>query len=245
MEPATSARIVTPIDAATAADDGGGFTSITKETAKNQNQGKGAPKIPPEPQPPNIPTKIDPITALQEAIDALSLSMFESLRSLRDAVAPESGNLGVSPRNADTTNEQQQSHLDSDELWHAYRKGDVKVREMMHKGDTNPTIVTDRKEFLRLHARMEMQKDTELVFSLANDVLTKSTMIDTHVDTHLSDMMKYTRTQQMERIATLVEENNLVQQELQSMYEKARERRSQCRQAILSKTSQVLDIEEE
>mmetsp|Transcript_34468 Transcript_34468/g.35056 ORF Transcript_34468/g.35056 Transcript_34468/m.35056 type:complete len:171 (+) Transcript_34468:114-626(+) len=38
--------------------------------------------------------KIDHITSLQEGIDSLSLSLFEALRGLRDAVAPESGNLG-------------------------------------------------------------------------------------------------------------------------------------------------------
>jgi hypothetical protein len=35
-------------------------------------------------------TKIDPITAVQDSIDALALSLFEALRGVRDAVAPES-----------------------------------------------------------------------------------------------------------------------------------------------------------
>ena len=34
--------------------------------------------------------KIDPITAVQDSIDALALSLFEALRGVRDAVAPES-----------------------------------------------------------------------------------------------------------------------------------------------------------
>ena len=35
-------------------------------------------------------TKIDPITAVQDSIDSLALSLFEALRGVRDAVAPES-----------------------------------------------------------------------------------------------------------------------------------------------------------
>jgi len=36
------------------------------------------------------PSKIDPITAVQDSIDGLALSLFEALRGVRDAVAPES-----------------------------------------------------------------------------------------------------------------------------------------------------------
>ena len=35
-------------------------------------------------------TKIDPITAVQDSIDSLALSLFEALRGVRDAVAPQS-----------------------------------------------------------------------------------------------------------------------------------------------------------
>ena len=37
-----------------------------------------------------LPSKIDPITAVQDSIDGLALSLFEALRGVRDAVAPES-----------------------------------------------------------------------------------------------------------------------------------------------------------
>jgi hypothetical protein len=201
----------------------------------------------------NNTMKIDRITALQEAIDGLSLSMFESLRSLRDAVAPESGNLGVSPNHStaaakDKDNETQPP-MDSEELWHAYRKGDVTVREMMHKGDNNNNTatnsITERKEFMRLYARMEMQKDTDLVIQLANTVLSKSNAIDEQVETCIPGMMDMTRQEQMELIHELVQENNEVQQELQSLYQQVLQRRTKCRNAILSKTSHVLDIAEQ
>ena len=48
--------------------------------------------------------KVDHITSLQEGIDGLSLSLFEALRGLRDAVAPESGNLGGMNANGDGAN---------------------------------------------------------------------------------------------------------------------------------------------
>ena len=46
--------------------------------------------------------------------DGLSLSMFEALRGLRDAVAKESGNLGITQNT-----EQQQEEPDTDELLHS------------------------------------------------------------------------------------------------------------------------------
>ena len=35
-------------------------------------------------------SKIDPVTCVQDSIDSLALSLFEALRGVRDAVAPES-----------------------------------------------------------------------------------------------------------------------------------------------------------
>ena len=47
------------------------------------------------------PSKIDPITAVQDSIDSLALSLFEALRGVRDAVAPESLEVpGARPPNA-------------------------------------------------------------------------------------------------------------------------------------------------
>jgi hypothetical protein len=44
-------------------------------------------------------TKIDPITAVQDSIDSLALSLFEALRGVRDAVAPESLETGAAAAN--------------------------------------------------------------------------------------------------------------------------------------------------
>ena len=49
-------------------------------------------------------TKIDPITAVQDSIDSLALSLFEALRGVRDAVAPESLDASSSSAAAATGN---------------------------------------------------------------------------------------------------------------------------------------------
>jgi hypothetical protein len=97
--------------------------------------------------------KIDPITALQDDIDGLSLAMFEGLRGLRDAVAPESGNLagegnptanatatdendnttnnvngGTGSGNGSTTNT---AAPDLEEMWLAYQRGDPYTVKLM------------------------------------------------------------------------------------------------------------------
>ena len=48
--------------------------------------------------------------------------MFEALRGLRDAVAPESGNLGGNNAAANG-NGDSSSEPDFDEFWHSYRSG--------------------------------------------------------------------------------------------------------------------------
>ena len=49
--------------------------------------------------------------------------MFEALRGLRDAVAPESGNLGGNNAAAANGNGESSSEPDFDEFWHSYRSG--------------------------------------------------------------------------------------------------------------------------
>ena len=101
--------------------------------------------------------KIDPITALQDDIDGLSLAMFEGLRGLRDAVAPESGNLAGegNPNDATATDENNNNNNnnttnncnetntvapDLEELWLAYQHGDpstVKLMQSIVSGANN------------------------------------------------------------------------------------------------------------
>ena len=65
-------------------------------------------------------TKIDPITAVQDSIDSLALSLFEALRGVRDAVAPESletrGGAGANNNNNNKNNVGQAFKQEAEEL---------------------------------------------------------------------------------------------------------------------------------
>ena len=186
--------------------------------------------------------------------DGLSLSMFEALRGLRDAVAPESGNLAAQAGNGDNANNNT-SEPDLEDLWHAYRQGDPNVVAMFHKaaastsnttgGDQNSTSTTNlqRGDFVRLHAKMEMEKDTQQVLALAKTVLDKSEEIDDQVD--VLPGMNRTRTEQMQVIERLIAENASAAQELQDAYDAAKRRRDSSRTFIREQTCKALGIEEE
>ena len=171
--------------------------------------------------------------------------MFEALRGLRDAVAPESGNLGSSSPNNDSNNEQP----DTDELWHAYKTGDPEVVRMVQTSlSKDQTInaslkLTSREDFVRWHAKMEMEKDTELVMKLASTVLEKSEAIDKQVEA-LPGMQR-TRAQQMEYLEKLIDSNQEAARELEEAYAAAKIKRDACRQFIEDKTSEALGIDEE
>jgi hypothetical protein len=228
--------------------------------------------------------KIDPITSLQEMIDDLSLSMFEALRKLRDAVAPESGSLGrttqvpTTPHNDDidssNNNDNNNSNISSndnnnnnnsasatrtrsatnntnnnndvDELWHHYRVGDD-VEIMNHIQQACMALqlpakkLTRREEFVRIHAYMNMQKDQNLVSSLASDILYHSSNIDHHVSNTIPGMHR-TASQQRYHIAQLLQHHHHVSQELQSLYDTTVSLRTQCRQYVLDHTIEALDI---
>ncbi|KAG7345130.1 mediator of RNA polymerase II transcription subunit 21 family protein [Nitzschia inconspicua] len=180
--------------------------------------------------------KIDQISALQDGIDSLSLAMFEALRGLRDAVAPESGNLGggagsANNNNSDTTG-------DFEEFWQSYKNGDAETVALVKK--LSPTPPSKREDYIRIHAKVEMEKDAELVARLASTVLQKSANIDDCVS-QLPGMHR-TRTQQMEYIRTLLEQNQKVAQILEDKYRIASERRDQVRQYVKDRTCEALGI---
>ena len=186
--------------------------------------------------------KIDPITALQDAIDGLSLSIFDALRSLRDAVAPESGNLGANP-NQNHHGNSTSNEPDIEDLWHSYKHGDTKVRALMHKGDPDHPVIQRREDFIRLHAKMEMQKDTDLVFRLAGSILSKSQDIDEQVERLPG--MDCTRDEQIEQIKHLLEQNEIAKKTLEESYDKALKSRNRCRETIKERIGKTLGIEAE
>lgn len=169
-------------------------------------------------------------------VDGLSLAMFEALRGLRDAVAPESGNLGGN------TGSTESAEPDMEELWGLYRAGDKDITAMIHKASGGATI-QKREDFVRLYAKMEMEKDTELVTKLASTVLEKSAQIDLQLDSLPG--INRTRQEQMKRIEELIVQNKSSSEELDSAYKLARQRRDSCRAYVKESTSVALGIEEE
>ncbi|GKY98589.1 hypothetical protein MPSEU_000815600 [Mayamaea pseudoterrestris] len=174
-------------------------------------------------------------------IDGLSLAMFEALRSLRDAVAPDSGNLGANS-STNTNAQEQQQPPDIDDLWQAYKSGDKQVVEQIHAANGG-VILQKREDFIRVHAKMEMDKDTELVQRLASSVLNKSAEIDEKVDA-LPGMHR-TKAEQMGRIEELLELNKQAVEELETTYTAAKERRDACREFIRINACKALGVEED
>jgi hypothetical protein len=191
--------------------------------------------------------KIDKISALQDGIDSLSLAMFEALRGLRDAVAPESGNLGGENQansggsNAQSNNNTEGTENDFEEFWQSYRNGDPETVAMVKKVSLTPP--KKREDFIRIHAKVEMEKDAELVKKLAETVLQKSADIDRQVSA-LPGMHR-TRTEQMKIIEELLEKNCLAARKLEETYKAAEERREIVRKFVRIHTCEALGIVEE
>jgi hypothetical protein len=176
--------------------------------------------------------------------------MFEALRRLRDAVAPESGNLGVSHGNQQPLQDSQAAAAspsassepeNTDELWNLYRSGDGEVVARVHRA-TRGVPVQKRDEFVRVHAKLEMEKDAELVSSLAASVLQRSAEIDGMVDSLPG--MNRTREEQMRIIEGLISLNREAAQELEDAHAAATERQAACRAFVQRHTCEALGIDE-
>ncbi len=191
----------------------------------------------------NIHQKVDHITSLQEGIDGLSLSLFEALRGLRDAVAPESGNLGGMNANGDGTNNgpTESSENDFEEFCQSYQNGDQATLALVKKITTTPP--KQREDFLRIHKKIEMQKDAVLVKKVASTVLEKSADIDRKVSS-LPGMHR-TRTEQMKLIEELIEKNRETSKKLEETYVRAEEQRQRVRAFVREHTCQALGIIED
>ena len=187
--------------------------------------------------------KVDHITSLQEGIDGLSLSLFEALRGLRDAVAPESGNLGGMNANGDGANNSptESSENDFEEFCQSYQNGDAATVALVKKLTTTPP--KQREDFLRIHKKIEMQKDAVLVKKVASTVLEKSADIDRKVSS-LPGMYR-TRTEQMKLIEELIEKNRVTSKKLEETYVRAKEQRRKVRAFVREHTCQALGIIED
>lgn len=161
--------------------------------------------------------------------------MFEALRGLRDAVAPESGNLGGN------TDSNENSEPDFEDFWQSYRNGDPETLAIVKK--VSPTTPQKREDLIRIYDKVELMKDAELVKELASTVLEKSEAIDERVS-GLPGMHR-TRAEQMEYIEALLIKNKMAAQKLGETYEKAQERRDQVRAFVRRNTCTALGIVED
>eukprot|EP00980_Cylindrotheca_fusiformis_P009729 scaffold2149_cov187-Cylindrotheca_fusiformis.AAC.7 len=175
---------------------------------------------------------------LRCAEGALSLAMFEALRGLRDAVAPESGNLG-GDSNSNQNNENTEPDLD--EFWSLYRNGDPTTVALVRK--VSPTPPSKREDYARIFAKIESLKDATLVKRLADTVLEKSADIDERV-TKLPGMNR-TQSQQMDYIQDLLKRNQEVAMKLEDTFKQAKESRSRIRSCVKENTCKALGIVEE
>mmetsp|Transcript_12189 Transcript_12189/g.17323 ORF Transcript_12189/g.17323 Transcript_12189/m.17323 type:complete len:225 (+) Transcript_12189:2-676(+) len=189
--------------------------------------------------------KIDPITAVQDTIDSLSLSLFESLRGLRDAVAPESAQTGPNntgqPIQINSAAAQTNTDPDYDSFLIAYHNDEPEALELVAKADGRPPRT--KEEYLKLLSKIEMDKDITLVSRLAQEILSKSAAVDDLVS-KLPGIHR-TKTDQMNLIESLLEKNRKAEEELDNMYEKAESKRDEIRQMLKSVTCNTLGIEEE
>lgn len=176
--------------------------------------------------------------------------MFEALRGLRDAVAPESGNLGTGQQNNeqdggnsngnnDATNE---SPLDTyEDFWQAYRAGDPEIVAEVRR--VSPTPPTKNADYIRIHSRLEMEKDAVLVSKLAKTVLEKSAIIDQRVSSIRG--VHRTKAEQMTYMEQLLEHTQQADEKLAEAYQRAEERREAVLKFVMENAHQALGIEEE
>lgn len=202
--------------------------------------------------------KIDPITEIQDAIDSLSLSLFEALRALRNAVAPESfsmdneskGNLEEDANNSASLLQTRAvkgrsaidyEDMDYDDFLMAYHEDDPFALELIKISDGKPPKT--REEYAKLRAMNEMKTAMSVTKSEAENILSKSAALDDLVAALPG--MNRTKKEQMERIQELIDENNKVNEELQLAYKEAEKKRQEIRLALKKVTCKALCIEQE
>lgn len=213
--------------------------------------------------------KIDPVTALQDTIDSLSLSLFESLRGLRDAVAPQvafdpnsaNASAGIAIQQNGENNTRVELGKKSDPLsfsdYGEYLATTIKNlqpagsnlagRRNPLEGEENDDKILAaplrRDEYNKLVANAERDEDTDLVKRLASTVLEKSQAVDESVS-NLPGMGR-TKCEQMTLIGRLLEENRKTECELAKALAEAANLKNEVRSLLRETTSKALGIEEE
>ena len=216
--------------------------------------------------PPTAPpaTKIDPVTQVQDAIDGLALSLFEALRGIRDATAPEalvgggeaapssSGSAATPGTGTGTSSTGSTTHgtgsgqggpsdePDYDDFLIAHHNRQPHALEVVQRAGGRPP--QSKEEYLKVLARMDFESDVGTAQRLATEIVDKSREVDELVE-HLPGMGR-TKEEQMAEIAKLIQENVAVDRQLVETHRVATERRDQVRAMLGEVTCKALGIEE-
>lgn len=185
--------------------------------------------------------KIDSITEIQDSIDSLSLSLFEALRGLRDAISPESQtNTITSGEHVENENGPQspQLDLDYDDFLMAFHRDEQWTLELIAKNKGNPP--KNKEEYTKLKARIEMEKFKAIVEKHSTDILQKSANVDDLVSA-LPGMSR-TKEEQLERIQELLTLNQSLDKELNDAYTQAEKQRNEIRSILDRVTTEALGI---
>jgi len=201
--------------------------------------------------------KVDSITEIQDSIDSLSLSLFEALRGLRDAVAPESsrvdteepGDPNAQPHLSGDTGERappQRSaidykDMDYDDFLMAYHNDEPYALELIRSADGKPPKT--RAEYKKSRGMNEMKIAMNVTKTHAEKILSKSALVDNLVSA-LPGMHR-TKEQQMQRIQELLELNARHEKELMTAYQEATRKRIEIRSELELVTCKALGISQE
>ena len=133
------------------------------------------------------------------------------------------------------------SENDFEEFCQSYQSRDPDTLAMVRKVTSTPPI--QREDFLRIHKKIEMEKDAELVKKVASTVLEKSADIDRRVSS-LPGMHR-TRTEQMKLMEELIEKNRQTANRLEDAYNRAEKQRKRVRTFVRDHTCESLGIIED
>lgn len=201
--------------------------------------------------------KVDSITEIQDSIDSLSLSLFEALRGLRDAVAPEFSK-DVIEDAGDPNSQHSQSDdagaraalqrsaidykdMDYDDFLMAYHQDNPYALELIRSADGKPPKT--RAEYTKLRGMNEMKIAMNVTKTHAEHILSKSALVDDLVSALPG--MNRTKQEQMERIQELLEQNKTSEEDLLRAYHEATRKRNEIRSELELIACKALNILQE
>ena len=174
------------------------------------------------------------------------------MRGLREAVAPTETATEDPQGSSNPTNEEGVSSKprkaihpnedpDYDDFLLAYYHDEEWALELTSAAGGRPP--RSREEYVKLRAKLEMTKHSELVPKLAQNILRTSAQVEDLVGALPG--MERTREEQIAQITVLLEENLAVEKELKDAYALAESRRHEVKSKLRSVTCEALGIEED